>query len=90
MDHAIDNLKIYFDLSYEELVEEWKSGEYKKLSECPSYKEANAYREAINVLVKACYLPEYVQEYMFASLSQQIREQVEIENFWAEQSTFKK
>ncbi|MCL6571728.1 MAG: hypothetical protein K6T88_08575 [Bacillus sp. (in: Bacteria)] len=89
MDHAIDNLRIYFDLSYEELVKEWKSGEYKKLSDCPSYKEANAYREAINVLVKACYLPEYVQSHKFASLSQQIREQVEIEEYWAKQSIHK-
>jgi hypothetical protein len=84
MDHAIDGLMIFFDITFEQLVEEWKYGKYKKLSECPSYNEANAYRVAMNVLVKACYLPEYVESHIFSPLSKQIKEQIKIENFWVE------
>ncbi|MBT2696383.1 hypothetical protein J7E79_02890 [Bacillus sp. ISL-40] len=85
MDHAIDGLMVYFELSYEELVKEWKSGEYKKLIDCPSYKEANTYRDALNVHVKGCYLPAFIKSHIMPPLSKQVREQLEIENFWAEQ-----
>jgi hypothetical protein len=86
VDHAIDGLKIFFDITFEQLVEEWKSGKYKKLSDCPSYNETNAYRGAINFLVKACYLPEFAQSYIIAPLSKMTREEIEIENFWVEQT----
>jgi hypothetical protein len=82
-DHAIDSLRVWFDLEYTELVEEWKSGQYAKLSECPSFKSATAFREAMNVLIKACYLPEYVKQYLIPPLSKRIREDLEIEEFWA-------
>lgn len=73
MDHAINNLRIYFDVALDELTEEWKSGKYKKLTDCPSFKEASAYRSAMNVLIKACYLPEYVQDYLVAPLSKEMK-----------------
>jgi hypothetical protein len=84
VDHAIHNLMIYFEIEYEELVKEWKSAEYMKLSDCPSYNSTNGYRAAINVLVKACYLPEYIQSHLMSPLSKQIRNQLEIESFWKE------
>lgn len=34
-DHAINSLRTWFDLEYEELKKEWKSGQYGNLSECP-------------------------------------------------------
>jgi hypothetical protein len=83
-DHTIDSLRVWCDIEYEELVKEWKSGKYSKLSECPSYKSANTYRDAINVLIKGYYLPQYVKSHLMEPLSKQIREQLEIEAFWAE------
>ena len=50
MDHAIEKVRIYFDISLDELYDEWKTGDYKKLSECPSYEEASTYRKAMNVM----------------------------------------
>ncbi|WP_243355983.1 hypothetical protein [Bacillus litorisediminis] len=82
MDHAIDGLQVFFEMAYEDLANEWKSGKYKKLSDCPSFKEASAYRKAMNVLVKACYLPDYVQDHLIPPLSKRIREQFEVEKFW--------
>lgn len=80
-DHAIDNLRVWFDLEYNELVIEWKTGEYKKISECPSFKSTSAYCEAMNVLIKALYLPEYVNDYLIQPLSKRIREDLEIEEY---------
>ena len=80
MDHAIEGLQVYFDLAFEELLEEWKSGHFQRLADCPSCKEVNAYREALNVLVKACYLPEYVKDHLIPPIYQKVKEQIE-ENF---------
>lgn len=55
MDHAINSLRTYFELSMEELHKEWESDQYRKLSACPTYKECSAYSEAINVLKKHLY-----------------------------------
>lgn len=73
MDHAINNLRIYYEIALDELFEEWKSGAYQKLTDCPSFKEANGYRSAMNVLIKACYLPEYVHEFLIPPLSKEIK-----------------
>lgn len=81
-DHAIDSLRTWFDSEYEELKKEWKSNQYEKLSNCPSYESAKAYREAMNVLIKACYLPQYVNEHKIKTLKQMIDEDLEIESFW--------
>jgi hypothetical protein len=81
-DHAIDSLRVWYDIEYEELKKEWKSDAYQKLSDCPSFKAANAYREAMNVLIKACYRPEYLEEHKIKTLKQLIDEDLEIEEFW--------
>jgi hypothetical protein len=73
MDHAIDGLRVYYDVALEELVQDWKSDNYQKLSDCPSYREAKAYREAINVLVNACYIPEYADSHLIEPLSKQVK-----------------
>jgi len=54
MDHAIDSIKTYFEISLEELYKEWTSGQYKSFTSCPTHAECEAYRKAINVL-KAHY-----------------------------------
>jgi hypothetical protein len=81
-DHAIDSLRVWFDIEYEDLKKEWKSNKYEKLSDCPSFKGANAYREAMNVLIKACYLPEYLEAHKIKPLKQMLDEELEIEEFW--------
>jgi hypothetical protein len=65
VDHAIESLKGFLNAELEELRDEWKDGQggYKKLSDCPSYKACKAYVDAINILVKAYYHPEYVEQY---------------------------
>lgn len=80
-DHAIDSLRVWFNIEYEELKKEWKSNEYENLSDCPSFKGAKAYREAMNVLIKAYYLPEYFDEYKIKTLKQMIDEDLELEEF---------
>lgn len=55
MDHAINALRPFLEITLQQVLEEWKSGKYKKLSECPNYNEAKAYVDAIRVLQKACY-----------------------------------
>lgn len=73
MDHAIDALRVYYDIALDELKEDWNSGDYKKISDCPSYKEAKAYREAMNVLIKAHYHPEYISNYLRPTLTEEIK-----------------
>lgn len=75
-DHAINSLKVWFDIEYEELKKEWKSGQYENLSDCPSFKTAYIYREALNVLIKG---PKYVDE---TQLKRMIEEELEIEEHW--------
>jgi hypothetical protein len=77
-DHAIDSLKTWFTIEYEQLKKEWTSNEYERLVDCPSFKTAYTYREALNVLIKG---PEYVDE---AQLKRMIDEELEIENYWKE------
>jgi hypothetical protein len=81
-DHAIDSLRTWFDLEYKELKEEWKTGQYGKLSDCPSFKATTAYREAMNVLIKAYYRPEYYEQHKIEPLKKMVDEELEIEYFW--------
>lgn len=55
MDHAIEWLYNYSDFNRNEFIEEWQSGEYRKISDCPSYYEVKAYCDAINTLSKYYY-----------------------------------
>ena len=52
MDHAIDALYVYVDIEAEFFAEEWKSGNYKKFSDCPSYDSAKALVDATNIMRK--------------------------------------
>mgnify|MGYP005653123931 CR=1 FL=1 len=83
-DHAINCIRTWFDLEYEELKKEWKSGQYGNLSECPSFKSTSAYREALNVLIEACYLSQYVDQFKIAPLKKMIDDELEVESFWKE------
>jgi hypothetical protein len=55
MDHVINAITTFYEIEIEQLVEEWKSGEYKKLSDCPSYGSCRAMNDAIFVLEKYYY-----------------------------------
>jgi hypothetical protein len=79
-DHAINSLRTWFDIEYEELKKEWKSGQYETLSDCPSFKVTYTYREALNVLIKGS---RYIDE---TQLKKMIDEELEVENFWKEKS----
>ena len=79
-DHAINSLKTWFDIAYEDLKKEWKSGQYEKLSECPSFKTTATYHEAMTVLTNGCNFPEVAE----AQLKRELDEELEIENFWKE------
>lgn len=57
MDHVINAINSFLDAYYDCLLEEWKGGkgDYKKLSDCPSYTDCKALVDAIHVLEKAYY-----------------------------------
>jgi hypothetical protein len=59
MDHAIDSINMFFEISLDYLYDEWLTGEYKKLSDCPSYGECFTYKKAINVMKKYYYGESY-------------------------------
>jgi hypothetical protein len=74
MDHAINAVNVYFEISMDHLYDEWKSGEYRRLNDCPTYGEASTYREAINVMKKFYYgnqepssLQELIEAYIWRS-----------------------
>ncbi|TKH12188.1 hypothetical protein FC694_22500 [Bacillus wiedmannii] len=55
MDHAINAVNEFFEISIERLYEEWKTGEFKKLSDCPTYEESSTYKKAIGIMEKYYY-----------------------------------
>jgi hypothetical protein len=55
MDHAIDSLQPYLEVEIDYVREEWATGKYNKLSECPSYPAAKALVDAIHRLEKYYY-----------------------------------
>lgn len=77
-DHAINSLRVWFDIEYNELKKEWKSNEYEKLSDCPSFKVVYTYREALDVLIKG---PEHVNDDKSERLKRMIDEELELENY---------
>ena len=50
MDHAINAINTFYEVSLDYLYDEWITGEYKKLLDCPSFEECNTYRKAIKVM----------------------------------------
>jgi hypothetical protein len=52
MDHAINSLEPFYEVTLDQFVEEHRSGKYKKLSENPFYEELKALIDAMNILRK--------------------------------------
>lgn len=52
IDHLIDNFDVYIDWAFGDFYQEWKSGQYKKFSECPSYYELKTIINSVNHLRK--------------------------------------
>lgn len=50
MDHVINYILNYMDSEKADFVSEWKSGMYKKISDCPTYPYVKAYCDAITRL----------------------------------------
>lgn len=75
-DHVIDSLRRYFEDSYEELKKEWQSNQFEQLSNCPSFKTAHTYNEALNILIKG---PDLMDE---TALKRMIDEELKVENHW--------
>lgn len=58
-DHAIDALKVWYNIALKEVIAEHQADPSIKLSALPSFKAAKAYEQAINIMVDALYLEEY-------------------------------
>lgn len=52
MDHVLDAIKSFYDVYLDGFLEEWRTGEYKKLSDCPSYDEVKAIIDSMNCIRK--------------------------------------
>lgn len=50
MDHVINAIKGHLDPWMDWLRDEWHSGKYKKLTDCPSYSPCKAMVDAIHIL----------------------------------------
>lgn len=55
MDHVINALQPYLDIELEDVHNEWTSGQYRKLSDCPSYEAAKVLVEAVRKLERYYY-----------------------------------
>lgn len=55
MDHAINALKPFLEVSLDCIADELTSRNYEKLSDCPSYREAKALISAIHLMEKYYY-----------------------------------
>lgn len=55
MDHVISYINDYMKADVEEFIEEWQTGNYKNISDCPHYGAVKAYCTARNVLSKYYY-----------------------------------
>lgn len=52
MDHAINALRPFYDVTLDWFIQEQKTGNYKKLSDNPHYEEIRALIDAMNILRK--------------------------------------
>ncbi|MGU9476598.1 hypothetical protein ACV31L_01145 [Clostridium perfringens] len=50
MDHLIDKFEPHIDWAWDFFYQEWKTGNYKKFSECPSYHELKTLLDSVNIL----------------------------------------
>lgn len=49
MDHLIDYILDYMYADKEDFINEWKSGKYRKLSDCPTFPYVKACCDAITI-----------------------------------------
>lgn len=52
MDHVLNAIESHYNAYLREFMEEWRTGGYKKFSDCPSYGEVKAIIDAMNCLRK--------------------------------------
>ncbi|EOR25316.1 hypothetical protein A500_10580 [Clostridium sartagoforme AAU1] len=52
MDHAINSLQPFYEVTLDQFIEEHRSDKYKKFSENPYYTEVKALIDAMNILRK--------------------------------------
>lgn len=52
MDHAINSLQPFYEVTLDWFIKEHKSGKYKNLSDNPYYEEVKALIDAMNILRK--------------------------------------
>ena len=52
MDHVLDAMEPYYEVTLDYFMDEQRTGKYKTLSENPHYREIKALIEAINILRK--------------------------------------
>lgn len=50
MDHILNAIKPYYEAEVSQFLEEWKSGQYKKWSDCPSYDSLRTIIKAANII----------------------------------------
>lgn len=79
-DHVIDSLRRYFENAYQELKKEWESNEYEQLANCPSFKVAAAYYDAMIILINGSDRLAAIE----GQLRRILDEELEVENFWKE------
>ncbi|EFV74939.1 MULTISPECIES: hypothetical protein [Cytobacillus] len=77
-DHALQSLKTWFDIAYEDLKKEWITGQYGKISDCPSFEVAATYHEAMTILQRGGNFPNASADL----LQKSIDEEIKLELFW--------
>ena len=55
MDHVIDAINPFLDAEIEDLKEQFESGVYKRLQDCPSYEACKTLVNAIHVIERHYY-----------------------------------
>lgn len=50
MDHVIEYILNYMKSEKVEFINEWRSGNYRKISDCPTYPSVKTYCDAITIL----------------------------------------
>lgn len=51
MDHVWNAIQPFYEVEAEQFLEEWKSGQYKKWSDCPSYESLKTIIRSANIIL---------------------------------------
>lgn len=73
MEQAIQAMRMFFEVALNRTILEWQSQEYKRIIDCPSCKEAVAYRRAINALIDTHYTKEDAKLHRIQSINVLVR-----------------